>query len=48
MLDRTFLSKKIKKIIKSSINFFGVEINAAFVLQKNNRAIEENLSLALI
>ena len=34
-------------MIKSSINFL-VEINAAFVLQKSNRAIEENLSLALI
>lgn len=35
-------------MIKSSINFWGVEINAAFALQKSNRAIEENLSLALI
>ena len=34
-------------MIKSSINFL-VEINAAFFLQKSNRAIEENLSLALI
>jgi hypothetical protein len=36
-------------MIKSSINFLGVEINVAFALQKkSNRAIEENLSLALI
>lgn len=33
MLDRTFLSKKLK-MIKSSINFLGVEINVAFALQK--------------
>ena len=33
-LAKRSCQKVCKKIIKSNINFFGVEINAAFVLQK--------------